>query len=100
MPLTTPAMPTVSSGRRHGLPLSETPAATVRSMSVYSIGLDVAVGPAGAHEQAEIGRDLLLEVRADAAAAAILADRGDIGRAAGDLSQRDRVLDSCPCGRG
>ena len=48
------------------------------------VGLDVAVRPAGADESAEIGRDLLLEIDADAAAALILADRGDIGRAAGD----------------
>ena len=58
------------------------------------VRLDVAVGPAGADESAEIGRDFLLDIHADAAAALILADGGDIGRAAGDRSQCDRVLES------
>ena len=36
MPLTMPAMPTVSSGRPHCLPAIETPPAIALSMSVYS----------------------------------------------------------------
>ena len=64
------------------------------------VWLDVTVGPAGADESAEIGRDFLLDIHAHAAAALILADGGDIGRAAGDRSQCDRILESFPYGRG
>ena len=92
MPLTTPAMPTVSSGRSHRLPLSDRPAAAVRSISREFVGLDVAVRPAGANEGAQIGRYLLFEIHADPAAALILAHGGDIGWTAGDLRQCNRIF--------
>ena len=56
------------------------------------VGLDIAAGKARAGKQAEIGGDFLLEIDAQAGAAAVLPDRGDIGRATGDLGQRDGVL--------
>ena len=62
--------------------------------------LDVAAGKAGAGEQAEIGGDFLLEIDAQAGAAAILAHRGDVGRPAGDLGQGDGVLVGAEAGAG
>ena len=64
------------------------------------VRLDVTVGPAGADESAEIGRDFLLDIHADAAAALILADGGDVGRAAGDRGQCDRIGEATHAGRG
>ena len=63
MPLITPATPTVSSGLPHCLPESETPACTVRSMSVKSQGSFRSVGPARAREHTEVRGNLLLQVR-------------------------------------
>ena len=62
--------------------------------------LDVAAGKTGAGEQAEIGGDFLLEIDAQAGAAAILAHRGDVGRPAGDLGQGNGVLISAEPARG
>ena len=62
--------------------------------------LYVAVRPTSADESAEVGGDFLLDIHAHAAAALILADGGDIGRAAGDRSQSDRVRKAFPCGPG
>src|SRR5271167_1697724 len=56
--------------------------------------LDVTIGPTGADEGAEIGRDLLLDIHAHAAAALILADSGDIRWAACYRSQCDRILEA------
>ncbi len=55
------------------------------------VRLDVAVGPAGAQERAKVRRDLLLDIHADATAALIVPDGGDISRTAGDCSQSNRV---------
>src|SRR5580692_7576210 len=55
---------------------------------------DVAVGPTGADEGAEIGCDLLLEIHAHATATLILPYRGDISRAAGNFSQLDRIFEA------
>ena len=56
------------------------------------VWLHITVGPPGTDESAKIGCDFLLDIHAHAAAALILADGGDIGRAAGDRRQCDRVL--------
>ena len=55
------------------------------------VRFDVTVRHAGTDEGAQIGRDLLFEIQAHAAAAAILAHGGDIGGTAGDLRQCDRI---------
>ncbi len=47
------------------------------------IGLDIAIGPPGAGEDAELFGDLLLEIGADPAAAFVLTNRRDVGGAAG-----------------
>src|SRR5579883_830474 len=60
----------------------------------------VAVGPAGAGEEADILVDLLLEIHADAAAALIFAHRGDVGRRAGCSRKQDRVLEAAHAGPG
>jgi len=77
MPLRTPAMPTVSSSRFHGLPLNESPASTVRSMSVLSHGSTLPSGPAGASEQAHGIGHLLLQIEANARSALIGAHRSE-----------------------
>ena len=100
MPLTTPAMPIVSSGRPHRLPLS-TKAGGNRAVDVGEfVRSRGAVGPAGAHEDPEIGRDLLLDIDAHSAAALIVADGGDIGGPpviSGQARWRPR---KSPCDRG
>src|SRR5262249_56584986 len=55
--------------------------------------LDVAVGPAGAGEYPDRVGDLLFQVHADTRAADIASHRHDVGRFAGDLSERDGVLE-------
>src|SRR5262249_7674612 len=49
------------------------------------IGLDIAIGHAGAGEDAEIIRHLLLKVRSQSAAAGVAADHRDVGGAARHL---------------
>src|SRR5262249_11090765 len=56
--------------------------------------LDVAIGPAGAGEDPDRVRDLLLQVHANTRAAGISSHRGDVGGLTGDLSERDGVLES------
>ena len=87
----TPATPTVSSrpcpkfaGDRDS---ASNGAVDIREL----VWLNVTVSPAGADESAEIGCDLLLNIHAYATTALILADGGNIGQAAGDRCQRDRV---------
>src|SRR5215831_13299073 len=54
--------------------------------------LDVGVGPAGAGEDPDRVRDLLLQVHADSGAAGIASHRHDVGGLAGNLGERDGVL--------
>src|SRR5262249_19213492 len=55
--------------------------------------LDVAVGPAGAGEYPDRVGDLLFQVHADTRAAGIAPHRHDVGGLAGDLRERDGVLE-------
>src|SRR5499427_10241726 len=95
MLLTIPAIPTVSSGRR-GRRLRPGPrlaAARDRPVDVGKVPrLDVGVGPAGAGEDSDRVRDLLLQVHADSGAAGIASHRNDVGGLTGDLGERDGVL--------
>src|SRR5262245_23696814 len=54
--------------------------------------LDVGVGPAGAGEDPDRVRDLLLQVHADSGTAGIASHRNDVGGLTGDLGERDGVL--------
>ena len=58
------------------------------------VWLNVTVGPPGADKGAEFGRNLLFEIHAHAAAALILGllDGSDVGRAAGDRCQINRIF--------
>src|SRR6202012_3975173 len=64
------------------------------------VGLLAAVRPAGTGEEADILDDLLFQIHADAAAALVLPDGADIGRASGDGGELDRVCEAAHPGTG
>src|SRR6516164_122665 len=58
------------------------------------IRLLVPIGPSGAGEEADILHELLLQIDADAAAALVPANRGDVGGHSGRGSEQNRVLNT------